>query len=406
MAKLFIEDIDKKDLTSSLVILRCDLNVPLSQGKITNDSRIRASLDTIRYLCEQKRARLVLVSHLGRPKGKIIEELRLAPVAQRLKELLADTTIAVHYATDCIGLQAKKMITELKAGELGLLENLRFHQEETDNDADFSRLLSHNADYFINDAFGTAHRAHASTSGITKHIKKSAAGYLMHKEISYLDKISDKPQKPFIALCGGAKVSDKIQLLHTFLQLTDHILIGGMMAFPFLQAMGHTTGRCSITEEKTKLAQSILSQADGKIELPKDFITSPDFDFETKQVGELSIAAYDQIPENEHALDIGPKTIEHFTTFFTDARTIFWNGPMGVFEIEKTARGTLAMAQALANTKANHTTTVIGGGDSAAAIMKSGLEQKISHISTGGGATLSYLVDPQLPGIASLTDKV
>ena len=400
MRKLNIEDIDPR---GKLCLLRCDFNVPLKDGQIQNDRRIQASLKTIQYLCA-KGARLVLLSHLGRPRGELVEELRLAPIAKRLGELL---NMNIHYARDCVGKEAQESIQKLKAGQIALLENLRFHKEETQNDSAFAYQLAHlggeKADYFINDAFGAAHRAHASTVGIASYLK-SAAGYLMQNEIDHLSKISDKPSKPLLAICGGAKVSDKIGLIRDLLKLADHILIGGAMAFTFLRARGYETGQSLVEEGQIELAQNILKEHKEELVLPLDFLCTPLFDLKKRELGPLEVTSYKEIPAGHYALDIGPQSIAAFKQLIGKAKTIFWNGPMGVFEFEASSQGTFAVAQAVAEASAQGAFSVIGGGDSVAALSKAGLSDKVSYISTGGGASLKFLEDPNLPGICALSD--
>ena len=401
MRKLNVENIDPK---GKLCLLRCDFNVPLNEdGQIQNDRRIQASLKTIQYL-RDKGARLVLLSHLGRPKGKLVEGLRMAPVAKRLGELL---NMNIHYARDCIGKEAQESIQKLKGGQIVLLENLRFHKEETQNDSGFASQLAHLggdvADYFINDAFGTAHRAHASTVGLTKYLK-SAAGYLMQSEMEHLNKISANPQRPLLAICGGVKVSDKIGLIQSLLKLTDHTLIGGAMAFTFLRAQGYETGQSLVEEEQIELARNILERHAEKITLPIDFMCTPLFDFKKRELGPLTALSYKNIHRKHCALDIGPQSITAFKESIQRAKTIFWNGPMGVFEFEATSQGTLAIAQATAEASVQGAFSVIGGGDSIAALAQANLSDKVSYISTGGGASLQFLENPNLPGICALSD--
>lgn len=398
MTKLFIEDLP--DLAGKLVAVRVDYNVPLNNGKVEDDRRIQASLPTVRYL-QEKRARVVLMSHLGRPKGTIKDELRLAPVAARLGELLGTT---ISSATDCVGPDARAKAAALKDGEVVLLENVRFHPEEEKNDPDFAKELAHNADYFVNDAFGTAHRAHASTEGISRFVQKSACGYIIRDELKYLGEVLANPARPYVAISGGAKISGKIDLIDSVLPTVDHILIGGGMTYTFLKAQGHEIGKSLLEADKLELAKTTLSHGAGKLELPTDSLVATEIDFAKRTVGPLSTVASDQMPADGIGLDIGPATIEHFRKIILSAKTIVWNGPMGVFEIDATAKGTFAIAEALVEATKKGATTIVGGGDSAAAVEKAGLADQVSHVSTGGGATLEYLQGKELPGVAALTD--
>jgi len=393
MAKLSVEDLDLKD---KRVLMRADFNVPLKEGKITDDTRIKAALPTIRYILE-KGASLILMSHLGRPKGKVVEGMRLDPVARRLEELLGRKVLKLD---DCVGEKVKKQVEEMKPGEVILLENVRFHKEETDNDPQFSRELASLGDVFVNDAFGTAHRAHASTVGVTKFLP-AAAGFLMKKELEVLGELLTKPEAPFMAILGGAKVSDKIGVLRSLLKRCQDILIGGGMAYTFLRAKGIPTGKSLCEEDKIDEAREIMEEASSqgcKIFLPVDHIVAskPEKGVQRKEV------AQDKIPSDWIALDIGPKTIQLFKEAIRRARTIFWNGPMGMFEIDDFAKGTETIARMLAESSA---TTVVGGGDSVAALRKMGLEKKMSHVSTGGGASLEFLEGKTLPGVEALSEK-
>ena len=385
-------------------MLRCDLNVPLKGLKVQDSVRIQASLRSIRYL-QEKQARIALLSHLGRPKGRVIEELRLAPVAEKLSELL-DTK--VRYARDCIGEEAQKSVHELKPGQVLLLENLRFHEGESKNDPAFAEKLASvggkKADYFINDAFGAAHRSHASTVGLAK-LLKSAAGYLMQSEIKNLEKIRTNAKKPLLILCGGVKVSDKIGLIQSLLKKSERLLIGGAMAFTFLRAKGLKTGKSFVEEKEIGRAEKILKEYKEKICLPIDFMCAPLFDLKKGQLGPLKAVPKEKIPNEEYALDIGPKSIAIFEKFIAEAKTIFWNGPMGVFELEQTSQGTLSIARAIGKQSEQGAFSVVGGGDSIAALGKTGLSNKVSYISTGGGASLQFLEDPNLPGLCALNDS-
>lgn len=394
MAKLTVKDLDLK---GKKVIVRCDFNVPLDDNQnITDDRRIQAALPTIKFILEQNPARVILMSHLGRPKGEVIESARLTPVAKRLAELLAQK---VEMAPDCVGDVVKSLIKSTDAKVI-LLENLRFHKAETKNDPAFAKQLAELADVYVNDAFGTAHRAHASTEGITKYLK-SAAGFLLGKELQYLGMAIHNPAKPFVVILGGAKVSDKILLIENLLNKADSILVGGGMAYTFLKAKGIKIGISICEDDKVDLAKELLAKAKAKgvnIVLSEDYLTVTDFDApETKQFDSGDIA------DNREGVDIGPKTIEKFKAVLKDAKTIVWNGPMGVFEREAFAGGTKAIAEYLATLQ--NATTIIGGGDSAAAVGKFGLDDKMTHISTGGGASLELLEGKELPGIAALADK-
>ena len=393
MNKLAIKDIDLKNKT---VLVRADFNVPQDDNlNITDDTRIKATLPTIKYILEQRAKKLVLMSHLGRPDGKVVAKYSLKPVALRLAELLKEP---VKFLNDCVGDNIKQEI--VKAQErIILLENLRFHAEEEKNDAGFAKQLASLADIFVNDAFGAAHRAHASTEGIA-HYLKSAAGFLLEKEIQYLGNAIQNPQKPFMVILGGAKVSDKIGVIENLLPKCDAILIGGGMAYTFLSAQGKPIGNSKLEKDKLDLAKSILDKAKAaKIEilLPIDHVVVDNIDEKAKTeiVGE-------NIPERKIAVDIGPKTINLFKEKLKGASTIVWNGPLGIFEIESFSKGTQEVAKFIGSLKA---TTIIGGGDTAAAVAKFGLEDKMTHISTGGGASLEFLEGKNLPGIAALTDR-
>jgi phosphoglycerate kinase len=393
MAKLTIKDIDFDNKT---VLMRADFNVPQDTSlNITDDTRIRATLPTIKYILERSVKKLVLMSHLGRPDGKVVAKFSLKPVAIRLKELLGEDVL---FLNDCIGQDIKKSIDSSKEKVI-LLENLRFHAEEEGNDANFAKELASLGEVFVNDAFGTAHRAHASTEGIT-HFLKSAAGFLLEKEIQYLGSAVENPAKPFMVILGGAKVSDKIGMIENLLPKADAIIVGGGMAYTFLKAQGKSIGNSKLEKEKLDLAKSILNQAKGlnkAILLPVDNIVVDTIDSNAK----IEISGED-IPDGKIAVDIGPKTIKLFEEKLKSAKTIVWNGPLGIFEMPAFSKGTQEVAEFIANLKC---TSIIGGGDTAAAIVKFKLEDKMTHISTGGGASLEYLEGKVLPGVAALTDR-
>ena len=394
MAKKTIKDVDLK---GKKALIRADFNVPLDDNlNITDDIRIRSALPTIKYALE-KQAKVILMSHLGRPDGQVKEELRLSPVAKRLRELLGKPVTALK---DCIGDDVKKAVSAMKSGDIILLENLRFHPEEEKNDPNFAKELASLGDVFINDAFGTAHRAHASTEGVT-HYLPSAAGFLLEKEIKYLGGVVDNPKRPFVAILGGAKVKDKIKVIDNLLNKVDALLIGGGMAYTFLKAQGKAIGSSKLDKDGLDTAKSALDKAAKKkipILLPVDNVVADKFDTSanTKLVGE-------EIPDGWMGLDIGPKTIKVFEDTLKSARTIIWNGPLGVFEMDKFAKGTEDVAKFIAGLKG--VTSIIGGGDTAAAMLKFKLEDKMTHISTGGGASLEYLEGRGLPGIDALNDK-
>ncbi len=386
------------DLEGKIVFLRVDFNVPLDEEcKIRDDSRIKAALPTINYLIEQK-AKVVVASHLGRPKGEYIPEFSLKPVAERLSELIPQKVIL---APDVIGEEVLKLKKELKEDQTLLLENLRFHKGETANDSSFAQLLAQEVDYYVNDAFGASHRSHASVVGIVQYVEKSAAGFLLKKEVDYLSKAVHSPPKPYVAILGGAKVSDKIPVIENLLNKADSILIGGAMAYTFFKAQGYEVGRSLVEEDKIELARLLLDRAqEEKVNfyLPSDHLVAAekDSDAEVKTVGSPPL------PSDLMGLDIGPKTVEKYSEIIAKAKTIFWNGPMGVFEIDKFSQGTMKIAEAVANSEA---LSIVGGGDSVAAVYKAGVSEKISHISTGGGASLEFMANETLPGIEALSEK-
>jgi len=403
MNKLSIKDLD---LDGKHVFMRVDFNVPLDEGGgVLDDTRITETLPTIEYAVRHH-ARLVLASHLGRPKGKPNPKMSLKPVAERLRNLLDERLgrgVNVGFAPDCIGMQAEEMASKLEKGHTLLLENLRFHAEEEANDEHFSRQLAKLADYYVNDAFGTAHRAHASTVGITKFVKKSAAGLLMQKELDYLGKALHHPARPFVAILGGAKVSDKIPVIQNLIEKVDALLIGGGMAYTFLKARGMEVGNSLVDQEKLDLAHKLLGQAKArgvKLLLPVDHVVANTIapDAKTHIVTEGHA-----IPSGQMGLDIGPKTVALFSEQIEDARTIVWNGPMGVFEQEPFAHGTYAIARAVAANRP--AISIVGGGDSVSAVHNAGVADKITHISTGGGASLEFLEGKKLPGVEALSNK-
>ncbi|HVP53146.1 MAG TPA: phosphoglycerate kinase [Terriglobales bacterium] len=403
MTKLSIKDLD---LDGKRVFMRVDFNVPLDEGGgVLDDTRIVETLPTIEYAVRHH-ARMVLASHLGRPKGKPNPKMSLKPVAERLRNLLDERIgrgINVGFAPDCIGIQAEEMAAKLEKGHTLLLENLRFHAEEEANDENFSRQLAKLADYYVNDAFGTAHRAHASTVGITKFVKKAAAGLLMQKELDYLGKALHHPGRPFVAILGGAKVSDKIPVIQNLIDKVDALLIGGGMAYTFLKARGMEVGNSLVENDKLDLANKLLAQAKArgiKFLLPLDHVVADKIapDAKTRIVGEGHA-----IPAGQMGLDIGPKTVALFSEQIETASTIVWNGPMGVFEQESFAHGTYAIARAVAANRP--AVSIVGGGDSVSAVHKAGVADKITHISTGGGASLEFLEGKKLPGVEALSNK-
>jgi phosphoglycerate kinase len=389
MSKLSIRDLNLRGKT---VFIRVDFNVPFAPGgkEITSDKRIRASLPTIQYALEQG-AGLVLASHLGRPKGKFNAEMSLAPVARRLSELLG---LPVKMAPDCIGAEVTAL--KPKPGEVLLLENLRFHAAEEANDPEFSKQLASLADVYVNDAFGSAHRAHASTAGMIAYLPQAAAGLLMDKELEWLTKATKNPDRPCVALLGGAKVSDKIEVIQNLMKVVDTLLVGGAMAYTFLRAQNLPTGKSLVEAEKVDLAKQLLAEARGKIVLPEDHVVVK----EVKPGAESRVVT--EIGSDDIAVDIGPKTIEKYAKAISASKTVIWNGPMGIFEMPPFDKGTVALAKAVA---ASGSVSVVGGGDSEKAIQSAGVSEKITHISTGGGASLEFLGGVVLPGVAALTDK-
>ncbi len=398
MAKLTIDDLDLK---GKHVLMRVDFNVPLDEHQhITDDLRIRAALPSIRKVITEG-GRAILCSHLGRPKGERKTSLSLKPVAEHLSQLLGKEVL---FANDCIGPEVEALKASLKDGDVLLLENLRFHKGETANDPEFARELAKGCDVYVNDAFGTAHRAHASTEGVTHYFDQCAAGYLMLKELKYLGEALENPRRPFVAILGGAKISGKIDVIQNLLGKTDALLIGGGMIFTFFKAHGWEIGKSLLEADRLEMAKEILKAArESRTELllPVDVVVADKFEAgaNTRVVG------VHEIPADEIGVDIGPKTISQFEGKLADAQTVVWNGPMGVFEIPEFARGTEAIARYLAEITRKGATTIVGGGDSAAAVKQLGLEDQLSHVSTGGGASLEFLEGKTLPGVAALTDK-
>lgn len=397
MNKLTIDDLKLKD---KRVLVRVDFNVPLNEKKeVADDTRIVESLPTIKKILAEG-GKAILMSHLGRPKGKD-PNLSLAPVAKRLEKLLGKP---VKFVDDCIGEKVERSVSELRPGECLLLENLRFYPQEEKNDPEFAKSLAKLGDVYVNDAFGTAHRAHASTEGVTKYFKECAAGYLMQKELKYLSMALSQPKRPFVAILGGSKISGKIDVIKNLMDKVDTLLIGGGMAFTFYKALGKEVGSSLVEADKIGLAKEILEEAEKKridLELPLDFVIAP----EAREDAATKVVDKDSIPSGWKGLDIGPKTEELFKQKIEKAKTVIWNGPMGVFEVDKFAKGTMGVAKELAEITRKNAVTIVGGGDSVAALAKANLEKKMTHVSTGGGASLEFLEGKTLPGIAALTDK-
>ena len=396
--KLFVEDLN---VSGKRVIVRVDFNVPLKDGKVESDKRLKESLPTINFLRE-KNAKVILMSHLGRPDGKRVPDMSLRPVADALSALLGGAPVA--FAEDCVGAPAEKAVAALQPGGVLLLENLRYHAAEEENDPTFAKQLAALADVYVNDAFGSAHRAHASTEGITKFVPQAASGFLMKKELDYLGDALGNPKRPFVAIIGGSKVSGKIDVIKNLLPRVDKLLIGGGMTYTFLKAQGLETGKSIVENDKIELAKSLIAEAGDKLVLGTEFVVTDKLDFKGRTVGATKTVARDAIPADWEAVDAGPDTVAAFTKILLGAKTIVWNGPVGVFEIDATAKGTIAVAEALAKATAAGATTIIGGGDSASAVKKAGVASKVSHVSTGGGASLEYLEGKVLPGVAALTE--
>lgn len=411
MAKLFVEDLD---VAGKRVFVRVDFNVPLKNGVVEDDKRLAAALPTIQYLIG-KGAKVILASHLGRPNGQVVESMRMGPVAGALGKLLGKDVV---YVKSCVGSEVEAAVAALKSGDVLLLENLRFHIEEegkVKNDdgtktaaskeaiAAFRAGLTKLADVYVNDAFGTAHRDHSSMTGVQLPLR--ACGYLMKKELDFLGESVNNPKRPFVAIIGGAKISGKIDVIQAMLSKIDKLIIGGGMGFTFAKAQGLEIGRSLCENDKVELAKEIIAKAGDKLLLPVDCLITDKLDFAGRTLGTTKFVDIDKIPADAEGVDIGPKSIELFANAINSSKTVLWNGPMGVFEIEASSKGTFAVAQALADATAKGAITVIGGGDSASAIKKAGLSKKVTHVSTGGGASLEFLEGKALPGVVALTDK-
>ncbi|MBI40744.1 MAG: phosphoglycerate kinase [Leptospiraceae bacterium] len=403
-ARKTIEDIDVK---GKRTLVRVDFNVPVKAGKVTNDKRLRATLPTLKYLIE-KGARIILMSHLGRPKGQVKPEFSLGPVRESLATLLKEELgkdVSVQFCPESIGPEAEKMTESVKEGEILLLENVRFHAGEEKNDPELAKSLAKLGEIYVNDAFGTAHRAHSSTAGIAEYLRPAVCGLLLRDELVYLGGAITDPARPYAAIIGGAKISGKIDVIENLLPIVDKLLIGGAMMFTFFKAKGMETGKSLVESDKVDLAKRLLEKAGSKLVLPVDTVISKEFNPEEMTAGKLDTIQVSDLSADAIGLDIGPKTIEEFSSILSGCKTIIWNGPMGVFEMDDTAVGTFAVAGALARATEEGATTIIGGGDSAAAIEKANLEDKVSHVSTGGGASLELLEGKTLPGVTALDEK-
>jgi phosphoglycerate kinase len=391
-----MQTLDRLDLRGRRVFIRVDFNVPLAEGRVTDNSRIVEAIPTIRHALSAG-GRVILASHLGRPKGKPNAALSLAPAAKELERLLGQPVLMVQ---DCIGSATEDLVRKLRDGDVAMLENLRFHPEEEANDPEFARRLAALADVYVNDAFGAAHRAHASTTGITRYVRTRAAGFLMKREVEMLGGLMKTPARPFVAIVGGAKVSDKIELLGSLIDRTDAVLVGGAMAYSLLSAQGHEVGTSRVEAEKLDLARNLLARAKARgvaLELPVDHVAAREF----KEDAEPIVVDTPAIGSGLMGLDIGPRTRQRYADMIRKAATVFWNGPMGVFEWARFAEGTMTIARAVADSAA---TSVVGGGDSVAALAKSGRTADITHVSTGGGASLELLEGRTLPGVAALEE--
>ncbi len=402
MAKRSLSSLTAEDLSGKRVLVRVDFNVPLNEeGNIADDTRIRAALPTIKDLLG-KGSRVILAAHFGRPKGQVNDAMRLTPVAQRLSELLGKSVLKTD---SCVGFDAESKVKSMVDGDVLLLENVRFFAEEEKNDADFAKKLASLAEIYVNDAFGAAHRAHASTEGVTKFLSPSVAGHLMEKELQYLQGAIDEPKRPLAAIVGGSKVSSKIGVLESLIDKCDKVLIGGGMIFTFYKARGLSVGKSLVEEDKLELAKALEEKAKTKgveLLLPTDVILADNFAPDANS----QVASIDSIPEGWMGLDVGPDSVKVFQEALSDCQTVIWNGPMGVFEFEKFANGTNSIANTLAELSSKGCCTIIGGGDSVAAVEKAGLAEKMSHISTGGGASLELLEGKVLPGVAALDESV
>jgi len=397
MKKKTIKDLDDAQVRGKRALVRVDFNVPLDEnGQITDDTRIRASLPTIELLLERQ-ARMIIISHLGRPKGKPEPKYSLQPVSKRLEELCGTRVIFVESTDSDEALQASQ---NLKSGEILLLENTRFLGGEEKNDPRLSRSLAELGDFFVNDAFGSAHRAHSSTVGVAEHLRPAVAGLLMKSELDFLGSALSNPVKPFVAILGGAKISGKIDVIEQLLPKVDALLIGGAMACTFYRAMGLETGKSLVEEDRVEMAKALLDRAGAKLTLPHDVIAAPSLE----RGSEAKAFSRNAIPKDQAVFDIGPQSAASFSRAIASARTVVWNGPMGVFETPPFDNGTKAIAQAMANATSTGTTTIVGGGDSAAAVTEAGLEKKMSHVSTGGGASLEFLEGKKLPGVEILDE--